>query len=924
MTDNVLDTARRSVITRMVGTGLAAMICSTSLPVLAQDGDDNADADGLLEEVVVTGFRKSLATSLSIKRDSAVMVDSIVAEDIGKFPDNNLAESMARIPGVTISSRTEGQGKNISVRGLNSTFTRTQINGMEVNAIDWGTTSRSFDFNRFASDLFTRIDVMKTTDASMQEGSLGATVGLFTSRPLDSDENRLVLGASAGYNENAEEVDPRITALLSMQNDAGTFGAAFSLAYSDLTLASETHNSGRWEANTGEGINQWANAASLPDEINNAFHPRFPRYFNDYTENESLGLTGALQWQPTDSTAFTLDMLYSTLDQYQSGPALTPISMSRTHPGGRIQTTVNDYEYDPSRNALVYAALSGVDIRSENRDRNADSDFYQVSLNFDQDFGDNVHLHVLTGTSESTTGGLESLAILEAFNQDLTYDYRSSQSAPVLTYGFDVEDPSNWLISEVRFANSDVKNAYDTIKADLAWDINDTFTLSGGVSQQEFEFDLNNLNKNTNLHADANQGVVNPPPGCNITQDQILVGSNLGSVYTDWTGQSYFLADWDPYAAQVGFPPGGSSTDPCFPLSPGSSGRRNVTEDSIGGYLQLDFTGDLGNMAFFGNVGVRYVETDVSSTGDIATDPVTVDRTYDDTLPAFNSGLWVTETVLVRASWAEVMSRPVLSDLTPGGSVDGFNRLYSAGNPGLDPFRATNIDLAVEWYFADEGLVSLAYFNKDIESFPSSLTVTVPWPELGLPDSLLDSSPATPADLFDYSSTFNGEGGELYGWEAQLQTPLNFGPDWVRNFGVRLNYTDITSEVNHGTSAEPNYGRLLGQADQAYNGTLWYENDAGLEARVSYTYTGDSAQRAISRFTRPGTVDAGEDTFDETAYVDAKVAYQFTDALTVYLDMLNLTNETTRQLMGSNGFNLEDNAIRSGRQWYLGVQYSIW
>jgi TonB-dependent receptor len=548
------------------------------------------------------------------------------------------------------------------------------------------------------------------------------------------------------------------------------------------------------------------------------------------------------------------------------------------------------------------------------------------ALSLEQDIGERFHLHALAGTSESKATGLESLAINEAFNQDFTYDYRASQSRPTFTYGFDLTDPDNWLISELRFLNSSVENNFDTLRADLSWDVNDTFTLTGGLSQKDYEFDLLNVNRNSNLHADDNQGVVNPPAGCNITQQQIAVGPDIGSDYTDWTGQTYFLPNWEPYSAQIGFPPGGSLTDPCFALTPGSSGRRNVQESDTGAYVQVDFRSEIGSREFFGNVGVRYVETEVDSTGDIATVPVTVTRDYTDTLPALNLGLWVTEEVVVRASWAKVMARPALGDLSPGGSVDGFNRRYTAGNPGLEPFRADATDLAVEWYYGDEALVSLAYFRKDIESFPQSVTETVSWQSLGLPDSLLDNSPATPADPFDYTAKQTGPGGDLDGFELQFQTPFNFGPGWVRDFGVKLNYTDISSSVIVGTNSSggPIFGRLQNQSDTAYNATLWYENENGFAGRVSLSHTGDSPTGAISRFTVPGGIDAGEDITDDADFVDAKLSYQFNESLSFSLDMLNLTDESVHTLMGSNGFLLEDAANAAGRQYYLGVQYSIW
>ena len=167
------------------------------------------------------------------------------------------------------------------------------------------------------------------------------------------------------------------------------------------------------------------------------------------------------------------------------------------------------------------------------------------------------------------SSGTESLAINEAFNQDFTYDYRNGgQSNPTFTYGFDLTEPGNWLISEVRYGVTDIENTYDTLRADLSWDMTDIFTLSGGLSRKEYEFDINNISRNTNLHADDNQGVVNPPAGCGITQEQIEVGPDIGYTYSDWQGQQYFLPLWSPFCGPGGLSLGRQPDGPLFQASP--------------------------------------------------------------------------------------------------------------------------------------------------------------------------------------------------------------------------------------------------------------------------------------------------------------------------------------------------------------------
>lgn len=895
-----------------------AMAASMVMPVTAF-----AQGDDTLEEVVVTGsFRDSLKNALNLKRNSTGSTDSIVAEDIGDFPDNNLADAMQRIPGVNID-RVGGEGKQISVRGLSADFSRVRINGMETIAAGYGNKGRAFDFNIFASELFSRIDVKKTQSAEMEEGSLGATVDLFTARPLDSDGNTYSVGYTQGFNDRSESSDPRITALANLVNDEGTLGASISVAYSERTVLQEGHNSGRWEAlgSPTSGTNRWANAATLPAEVNGANIPRFPRQLDREIGIERLGVTGALQWQIADSTNVILDVMHADLGYTQNDLTLTPISLARTGATGRRETTVTDYAYDASTNSLQYAALSGVDVRSENAFVDADTTFDQYSLAVEHDFTENVRIKALLGSSKSEQDlKEESTVIFERFNADFTYDYRNNAMNPEMSYGFDLENPSNWQISELRDRPGTTENTYDVAQVDFAWDLDETFTVKAGASFKEFGFDNNKAQRDRAvLNQTSPQGTsINVPAGCGLTLADMNVTSDLGSLYTPSNGaNTFFLPNINAVAGKTGL----FDDSTCFPLVNMAGEDRSVEEEDTGYYVQLDFNTELAGLPFRGDVGVREVETKQTSTGLVSGTSVTVEREYTDTLPSVNLALEPITDVILRASWAEVMTRPGLGSLTPGGSVDVFNRVYTAGNPNLDPFRAKATDISAEWYFAEESLLSLAWFKKDIESFPATIRVDVPWASLGLPDSLLATGPATPSDIFNYRTTGNGEGGELEGWELQYQQPFNFGPDWLRNFGIKANVTSIESNVNTGTAAAPVWSRLNGQSDESYNGTLWYENDSGFSGRVSYTFRSDYQSTAVTVVKDASGQAIGSDNTDDVGVVDASFAYQLNDNVKFTFDALNLTDEPETTLLSD--YDLVDTTLKSGRQFYLGVQYSF-
>ncbi len=939
---------------------LALAMAGVSTSVNAQAPDEAID------EVVISGFRVSLANALSIKKDAVGSVDTIVAEDIGDFPDNNLADAMARLPGVNID-RTGGEGKSISVRGLSAQFSRVRINGMETVATGYANTGRAFDFNIFASELFSRIDVNKTMKAEFEEGSLGATVDLHTAHPLDSSKDTFLVSYTQGYNDLSKASDPRFTALGSMQNEEGTLGVAASIAVSKRSITQQGHNSGRWEPNAAINPNKnlldipkTATAALIPgqfnhwavvtpaktaanlcsttltencwndagylnykdtaerNKLNSVAHPRFARQLDREIDIDRVGFTGSIQWKPNDDTKLTLDVLDASLGFDQSDLTLTPISLSRVTTTGRTETTVQEYEIDSASNAMIYGKLAGVDVRAENFIADTQTEFHQASLALEHSFTDSLSMKAMIGSSKANTEVThESTAILERFNAGFTYDYRNAAQNPLLSYDFDLTNPGNWKVSDLRDRPNWTTNTFDNASADFKWEINDIFSAQAGASFKKFSHDNIQLTRDTAFinQTTKPQGsaIKAMPAGCSLTIANTAVNADMGGLYTPSNNQNtFFLPDIEKTFASVDF----LGNDTCFPQIVNASADRSVEEESNGYFVQGNFNTALMDMPFKGNVGVRTVTTDLSSTGVVSGADKTVERSYSDTLPSVNLSLSPIETITVRASWAKVMSRPSLPALTPGGSLDNFNRRFTPGNPLLDPFRADATDLSVDWYFTEEGLVSLAFFQKDIESFPQSSTTTKTFTDLGLPASV-NPSPASATDLYTVSSQSNGEGGKLDGIEVQYQQPFTFGPDWVRDFGVKLNYTKIDSELNVGTAAAPRIVSMPGQSDDSYNGTLWYENDAGFQGRVSYTYRSGY----ITSSTTVSTAGTGYDTTDEVGVVDASFSYQLNDNLKFTLDLINLNNVSETLLNGD--AELVDTVLKSGRQAYLGASYTF-
>ncbi|ALJ26491.1 TonB-dependent receptor [Stenotrophomonas acidaminiphila] len=487
---------------------LLALSIALALQAGAAAAQDAGAAATELDTVTVTGYRASVEKALDIKRGEAGMVDAVVAEDIGKFPDSNLAESLQRIPGVVIT-RDGGEGRQITVRGLGPDFTRVRINGMEalstVGSSDGqgGTNrSRGFDFNVFASDLFSQLIARKTASADVEEGSLGATVDLRTARPFDYDGFTLVTNVQTAYNDASQAAMPRFAGLIANSWADGKVGALLSVAYSERETVEEGTGTVRWanaRANTptntanpkGVGFAGCAEGtAPFPGVCSDqVYTPRFPRYTLMEHDQKRLGVTGSLQFKPSDRTTFSLDMLYSKIDAQRDEKYIEANGLSKTGADGKAQIVVRDGVIE--NGALVYAKMDNVDIRAENRHDEWSTDFYQVSLDGEHRLTDSFTLSGRVGTSRSKHDNpVQATIMMDKLDvQGYSYDYRGNANKPVFNYGVNPTDPNGWTLSTIRLRQNYVTNEFHNGELDFSWVIGPSFTLSGGVQGKNYSFD---------------------------------------------------------------------------------------------------------------------------------------------------------------------------------------------------------------------------------------------------------------------------------------------------------------------------------------------------------------------------------------------------------------------------------------------------
>lgn len=943
---------------------LAALSVALGMGVggVAAAQDDPAAEE---EEIVVTGFRRSLATSIENKREETAIVDSISAEDIGDFPDLNLAESLQRVPGVQID-RDGGEGRSINVRGLSADFVRVQLNGMEALATTGGrdgraNRNRQFDFNVFASELFNSVTVRKSQEATVDEGSLGATVGLRTARPFDFDGFEMSFGGSGSYNDLAGETDPRATFLISNRWLDGDLGALFSVAYSTRNTFEEGSSSARFRVPADDGclapyVNLtrcYQSVGTITDDDGNvltgvaaqnaaaaAAHPRIPRYGRIGYDRERLGATLSLQWDPTDSTRVSFDSLYAQLNQTRSEEFLESISFARETgaQGHRAVDLVSGVIDD--NNTLISATFNDVDMRVEQRIDVLETEFTQNSIEIEHDFNDRLRISALIGSSQADGRNPQQTTLsLDRYDVDgYSYDYSGDSNLPSFNYGFDVTNPANWQFSSstslgdaslIRLRPNETLNTYEMARLDLEFDINDDFTLHFGWQTKEFGFEVEEWRRFTSSYA-ANEGV----PASVITQLG-LNGYTLADFTTTISGfgsgldlpagvpTTWVVPDIAALDRIVGFSCNCINSYGDFRLTANPAETRAAYERTEGLYTQLDWNTELGGIGFRGNAGVRLVETTLSSRGQqrqgSAVTTLTAENTYTETLPSLNLVFEPVDDFLIRFAAARTIARPSLDSLTPGGTVDtsppGLS--LNIGNPYLEPVRSTNYDLSFEWYPYEEALFSVAFFRKDIDSFIQRLRQDLPYSETGYPVEWLPVG-VSPSDTFAVTTFLNTPGGVLDGYEITLQTPFSFLPAPFDEFGAVFNYTSIESSFDYianvttgATVTQP----LVGQSPTSWAATLYWEHGPW-EARVSGTYRDEYLTLVPAQ--------SGNDVEGkaEQLNVDFSASYDFNERLTFSFEAINLTDQADERWINSvrqNSLNYE----HTGREFVAGFRYNF-
>jgi iron complex outermembrane recepter protein len=779
--------------TRLRQIALAAITLCAATQVQAQVAAENT--------VVVTGFRESLNNALNIKKNSDGIIDIIKAEDISKFPDANLAESMQRVPGVSVAQGDGGEGKQITVRGLNAGFTRVRINGIEgttaTGASDInGSTNRgrAFDFSVFSAELFNSLAVRKTSEAGVEEGSLGATVDLRTARPFDFKGETASIGAQGLYNTVSKKTQPRLTALYSNRWDTpiGKVGGLVSLAYAsrsaieegyeavDLVAASvnggfcspigaaaqyplnnavkgiDAQNCGFGVPRSGDlGVynnmfgrkDDFGGTVAVPPGGSGAFHPRIPRYRRSQTEYDRAGITSTLQWRPDRATEVNLDVMGGRYSNKRYDNYIQAISFGRDmSENGKGQTSIVDARFNEN-GSWTYGKFNGVDIRSEGLVDHYSTLFKQGVLTARRDITDRLAVDVMFGVSDSRLKNPERTTVqIDAPNVNgFSWDFANG-GVPALNYGMDVTNPNNFSFGP-QGADGTVhgnfvgrflltSNRLKTNSLNASYQLSDNFTVRSGLSVRRNSW----FNYEVSSGGIPTQGLPAGVTLASLTRQVSGFGSGLGSgVPSSWAA-----VDMDKFLAAYNI----ECHCAAVPLSPwvlANQTKRQVDESIDALYLSGDFKVKAWGIPLRGNVGVRGAETTTTAM-QLIRDPAgqlvprVVEHSYRDWLPAFNITATLPKDLLVRFSAGKTLSRAEYVDLAPSASINLTGQSVTVGNPTLDPIRANTFDLQAEWYYAKNAMVSVGAFHKNIKTFIQRTNELMSYTETGLSNSYLTST----------------------------------------------------------------------------------------------------------------------------------------------------------------------------------------
>lgn len=866
------------VFSRPFKLGLLASISAlTTAPAMAQvQGVDT------VEEVVITGVRGSVIGALDQKRRDSDFVDAISAEDIGKFPDLNLSESLQRVPGVTLNRNQVGDGQAINLRGLGPEFTVVEINGMTGMTNGSGGRfgnsegGRGFNFEILAAELFSNAKVVKSASASKPEGGLAGIVELQTPRPFDYDGLKVSASVQGNYGEAAGKVDPRAALLISKTFNE-RFGVLASLAYADTAFRSDSIEGGSWRPFSGPNT---AAPAGTPEQ-RAALNANGTRYYHFSDERESLGGTLTLQFRPTDTLDVTVDAVAAKLnserlanrdDMPAEGGVPAPVT-----------ATIQD-------GVMTAASFTNIQQRVGTNFYTTDETLYQLSGRADWRPNEHWRITPFVGYAQRESDRIQDLYSFRLAENGVfdpgvvSYQVRGDFVDARSTKTNFMTNPQDFLFNVFIFRPSTDKDSEFTTKLDAERYFDDL----GGLKSVQFGVRYVDRQKErvatqTRLNRAAGVAATVPP---NLSAVSQLLDFEVGGAPA---GTPTALLAATPSKIRQVFFPGGSPVAGTTTLNLtgfGASNTYEIEEKTLNAYVEGRF--ESGPLAI--DAGIRLVRTEQTASGSTVENenqptqrvtPIRRSNTYTEYLPSASLRYELSETLLLRAAYSRTLTRPDLNQLAPSEVVRGIDAgggTGTQGNPDLQPFTADNFDVGLEWYFAPEGLLAATLFYKDIDGLIDVTTQTQTRTFPRQADGVLVTAPIL------FTRPVNGASAEIQGLEFTAQSRFTFLPEGpLQNFGGIFNYTYTKSSADFSVQNDVRSSGLPGLSKNSFNAILYYD-DGRIDARLSYAWR----DRYLAQFSDDFGVPRFVDAFGQ---LDLSASYHITENFTAQFQALNITDE---------------------------------
>jgi len=956
--------------TRSALTNSAAILAiAMASPAMAQDENaapQDAQQQGEAEEntIIVTGFLGSLQQSIDLKRNEITVVDAVSAEDVGKFPDQNVAEALQRITGVAID-RSGGEGQFITVRGLGPEFNAVLLNGRTVATDNDG---REFSFDVLSSDIIQTAEVYKAATPVLQSGGIGAVVNITTARPLDRplgfDGSVSVAGI---YEELSEEFGADISGVVSWNN--GVVGVLAGASYNQRDSQFDQVFTNGYALRTGDpfvdaaegstGLTA-ADISALPDGARVQQQVVIDR---DMQNRERLTLNGALQFEASENFTATFDGLYSRFDidsfatQF-SGFFSPPFIDPQIDANGTVTSFSRPSVDFGNRNPAIAGTVGLSQNDNVITSRNREAETYAFGGNFEFKATDSLTFVADISYSSATRDGTNPFVVLGALAPTSPLIESVSESGISTITNINTADFVDRSIQRLHFVNvnrTTVDDEVFEVRLDGEWEVDagpllsvqfgglrtdrtksrdlfDNFADPGnGVTAAEIfcaycgytvPFDTSILNEFS--FAGFLSGVEGadtvPPAILNASFEDAFAALNNPANLSDPNRTGGNTAGLLAYLGSAGLDPVLGIYTPTF----NASGSFQVEEEIYSTYLNTQWEGDLGgDLPWAANLGFRMAFTDVISTG--ITAPVlqfsetpgdtqlvvslgtpqetSIPNDYVNFLPSVNIRLEPTDETVLRFSYARTVTRPTLTALGVAETFSGRSNapLVTGGNPLLEAFEADNFDVSFEWYFDTLSYFSVAGFHKRLGNFIETSTLPVTNPVL-----FPAGNGGRPADeiidvTFQDTRQRNGLSGSISGVEIAFQKTFDNG------FGGIVNYTYVTSERDNAPVGDLGFN---GFTPHTVNVTGFYE-DGPFAARVSYNYRDGFLVLGQAEFSEPRQREA-------FGQLDFSASYEVTDTFQVFVEGINVLGEDTRDF--SRFPNRLLNYLRTGARYTAGVR----